>query len=404
MLVDRGDLQKRVEAAGRTDPVCRHSSTYTEKKGASTHHHIVEESNLVFLAMYGSLPLSTRTLLEANAFEQLQQHLQKNSEHVGNMQLMTLSGFCRNCLGKWLMLSARDYISANESSGRPEIAQLKSMEYSDFLQRIYGIEYKEWKKMYNGKPTEEEMAAYKASAWLHAKHDDGIGGNQKLGELERNQQPVPSNLCCENFSDDFFNKSCSIGGGHFVAGSTVEETTKKVMLSINSSSKLIVKVGIITVSDRASRGEYKNGDESGPAVAAAFEDFISRGECSDVEYDGVILTKIVADDMEQIQSAITSMAKSQCNIILTTGGTGFSKRDVTPEAVTTMEGWVENPTLMQYCLLESAKTNPLAVLCRGVCGVLNTSTFITTLPGRSEGAKEIFEILAPFALAIASNM
>ncbi|MGY8687494.1 MAG: MogA/MoaB family molybdenum cofactor biosynthesis protein, partial [Verrucomicrobiales bacterium] len=82
-----------------------------------------------------------------------------------------------------------------------------------------------------------------------------------------------------------------------------------------------MNVGIITVSDRAHRGEYE--DHGGPALRKVAQD---RGWT-------VLCEIVVPDELERIQQAIRSFASQGCGLILTTGGTGIAERDVTPEAI-----------------------------------------------------------------------
>src|SRR5207253_9626715 len=82
-----------------------------------------------------------------------------------------------------------------------------------------------------------------------------------------------------------------------------------------------IVVGIITISDRASRGKYQ--ELGGPAVKAAAE---KRG------WD-VLAEAIIPDEKKQIQEAVRSFSAQGCGLILTTGGTGVAERDVTPEAI-----------------------------------------------------------------------
>src|SRR5476651_1683021 len=87
------------------------------------------------------------------------------------------------------------------------------------------------------------------------------------------------------------------------------------------NSNTPISVGIITISDRASAGEYV--DLGGPALKEAAEKFGWQVQAE----------AIVPDDVSRIQEAIRSFAGQGCALILTTGGTGISQRDVTPEAV-----------------------------------------------------------------------
>lgn len=90
----------------------------------------------------------TRTELEAAAFRQLVEHLRSRSD-VQNIDLMNLSGFCRNCLSKW-------YRAAAEDRGL-------EMSYDEARKIVYGMPYDEWKAKHQTEATPEQRAAYEAS-------------------------------------------------------------------------------------------------------------------------------------------------------------------------------------------------------------------------------------------------
>ncbi len=88
---------------------------------------------------------TTQTELEAAAFRQLIQHLQKQTE-VQNIDLMILADFCRNCLAKWYATAAKD--------------KNIEMDYEQAREYIYGMPYSEWKDKFQGKATAEQLAAF----------------------------------------------------------------------------------------------------------------------------------------------------------------------------------------------------------------------------------------------------
>ena len=90
----------------------------------------------------------TRTELEAAAFRTLVAHFRERTD-VQNIDLMNLSGFCRNCLSKW-------YRAAAEDRGM-------DMSYEDAREIVYGMPYGEWKDKYQSEATAEQKAAYKES-------------------------------------------------------------------------------------------------------------------------------------------------------------------------------------------------------------------------------------------------
>ena len=139
--------------------------------------------------------------------------------------------------------------------------------------------------------------------------------------------------------------------------------------------------GILTVSDRSSRGERP--DLSGPALA----DFIrARG------WDASLLD-VVADERAQIASTLTKWcARGDLDVILTTGGTGFAPRDVTPEATRDVIER-EAPGLAEAIRAESLKVTLHAMLSRAVAGIRG-KTIIINLPGSPKGAVESLQVAA----------
>lgn len=95
----------------------------------------------------------TRIKLEAAAFRGLVEHLQRRSD-VQNIDLMNLSGFCRNCLSKW-------YLSAAQASGQ-------EMDYDTARQHIYGMPFEQWKSKYQQKASEDQMQQFEKTKPLHA--------------------------------------------------------------------------------------------------------------------------------------------------------------------------------------------------------------------------------------------
>jgi molybdopterin adenylyltransferase len=142
----------------------------------------------------------------------------------------------------------------------------------------------------------------------------------------------------------------------------------------------MITVGIITVSDRASAGEYE--DAGGPAV---------RAECERRGWS-VLAEAIVPDDVERIREAIRSFAAQGCRLVLTTGGTGIAERDVTPEAIRGIMR-VEMPGFGEVMRAESFKITPNAILSRGMAAVVETALVIA-LPGKPSGAVECLGFVA----------
>jgi molybdopterin adenylyltransferase len=141
-----------------------------------------------------------------------------------------------------------------------------------------------------------------------------------------------------------------------------------------------IQVGIITVSDRASRGLYD--DRGGPALKAAAE-----------AYGWKVLAEALApDEKPDIQGAVRDQVARGCQLILTTGGTGVALRDVTPEAVRAIGGR-ELPGFGEAMRMESLKLTPNAILSRSLAIVVEKALVIC-LPGKPKGAVECLGFVA----------
>ena len=138
---------------------------------------------------------------------------------------------------------------------------------------------------------------------------------------------------------------------------------------------------VITVSDRSARGERPDG--SGPVLKALLEE---------AGYQ-VVDCIIVPDEMEEIAQALRQGAEEDVALILTTGGTGFAPRDVTPEATLSV---VERltPGIPEAMRAASLRITPRAMLSRSAAGILKR-TLIVNLPGSPKAAKENLEAVLP---------
>ena len=145
---------------------------------------------------------------------------------------------------------------------------------------------------------------------------------------------------------------------------------------------MTIRFGILTLSDRSSRGERP--DSSGPALAA----LIQRKGWLVVKQD------VLPDDQQPIRDHLISWAGSgELDVILTTGGTGFSPRDVTPE-VTRAVIEREAPGLAEAMRAASLQVTPHAMLSRIVTGIRG-KTLIVNLPGSPKGAVENLQVIIP---------
>jgi molybdopterin adenylyltransferase len=141
-----------------------------------------------------------------------------------------------------------------------------------------------------------------------------------------------------------------------------------------------IEAGIITISDRASRGQYD--DLGGPALRQAA---VARGW-------KILVETLVPDERRDIQRAIRDQIEKGCHLILTTGGTGVALRDVTPEAVREMASR-ELPGFGEAMRMESMKLTHNAILSRSLAAVVDKSLVIC-LPGKPSGAVECLGFVA----------
>lgn len=141
------------------------------------------------------------------------------------------------------------------------------------------------------------------------------------------------------------------------------------------------RVGILTVSDRCYKGERE--DISGPQVAA----------CLAHEQYEVFLQTTVPDEEGEIAVHLMAMCDAGCDLVVTTGGTGFSPRDVTPEATVSVLDR-NAPGLSELLRSEGMRKVPTAALSRGVAGI-HERTLIVNLPGSPGAVRDGMETLLP---------
>lgn len=142
-------------------------------------------------------------------------------------------------------------------------------------------------------------------------------------------------------------------------------------------------IGVVTVSDRASRGEYA--DRGGPAIV----EYLDRVLVSSWS----VITRVIPDDQSVIEATLRQLADDGCCLIITTGGTGPAPRDVTPEATERVSekllpGFGE---LMRQVSLQKV---PTAILSRQTVGILGR-TLIVNLPGQPKAIAECLDAVFP---------
>lgn len=145
-----------------------------------------------------------------------------------------------------------------------------------------------------------------------------------------------------------------------------------------------VKIGIITISDRASKGQYD--DLSGPAIIDTLNEYLS------IEWEPVY--HVIPDEKHLIESSLKQMAdKERCCLIVTTGGTGPAPRDVTPEATEAVCQKIL-PGFGELMRQESLKFVPTAILSRQTAGIRGKSLIIN-LPGKPKSIRECLDAVFP---------
>lgn len=153
-------------------------------------------------------------------------------------------------------------------------------------------------------------------------------------------------------------------------------------MALSSSGE--TRIGVVTVSDRASRGEYE--DRGGPAIREYLERVLTS--------PWTAAARVVSDDLPVVERALVELCDEEaCSLVITTGGTGPAKRDITPEATEAvsekkMPGFGE---LMRKVSLEKV---PTAILSRQSAGVRGKSLIIN-LPGQPKAIAECLDAVFP---------
>lgn len=332
---------------------------------------------------------------------------------------------------------------------------LDAMGYDEAAQHIYGMDYPAWKQRHASKASDKQMEKFNASKPLWATHDKQVlakraesattttttpasgvvvvgATNSSTGRTQQQSQqqrqpppptatPTPSllsNVCCQSMEDD---EDTNLLPPVPKQQPRIETTVVAPKAPLRTrqlppyqppalpTDLASFSLGILTVSDRASLGEYSTGDLSGPAVTAAVAEVLEGSTVRVTRTE----TAIVPDNMDAIatklkewsqsKSKTTSTTTAALDLILTTGGTGFSPRDVTPEAT---EQVIDQPCpgLIAFCTMECAKLQPLASLSRGTAGICGGTTLIANLPGNPKGVHEIIPILLPLALHAVADL
>lgn len=141
----------------------------------------------------------------------------------------------------------------------------------------------------------------------------------------------------------------------------------------------IFRIYVLTLSDRASRGEYE--DRSGPRTVAHCKDYFSKNG-----YETIIVHHIIPDDAVELRMKLIEASNKNFDAIFTTGGTGIGPRDITPDVTRNMLD-KEIPGLMESIRLKYGQEKPNALLSRAVAGVMG-NTLVFNMPGSVKAVDE----------------
>lgn len=141
----------------------------------------------------------------------------------------------------------------------------------------------------------------------------------------------------------------------------------------------IYKTLVITLSDRASRGEYE--DKSGPEVVNLIKEFFNS-----IGWQHHVYNEIIPDDPNLLENSLIMARNNGYDLVITTGGTGIGPRDITPDVVSKLLD-KQIPGIMEHIRTKYGAEKPNALLSRGVAGLMG-NTFVYTLPGSVKAVRE----------------
>jgi len=143
-----------------------------------------------------------------------------------------------------------------------------------------------------------------------------------------------------------------------------------------------LRISIIVLSDRASRGEYE--DKGGPRIRERIEQFFK-----DAPFPIDVTLSLIPDDEMALQDQLDAARRNAVDVIFTTGGTGVGPRDITPDVV---EAYADRiiPGVMDSIRIKYGEQNPFALLSRSVAAIAG-ATLIYTLPGSPKGIDEYLD-------------
>ncbi len=148
----------------------------------------------------------------------------------------------------------------------------------------------------------------------------------------------------------------------------------------------VYKVLVITLSDRASRGEYS--DRSGPRIEQLLDSFFEN-----MKWAYAVERKLIPDDAAALKALLEEAKLAKTDIVITTGGTGIGPRDITPDVVKSLLD-KEIPGVMELIRFKYGSLKPNALLSRAVAGVMKR-TLVYTLPGSVKAVEEYMTEITP---------
>ena len=250
---------------------------------------------------------------------------------------------------------------------------------------------------------------YEESSRFHAKHDKEVL-KKRIPILEK--PSLMSNVCCEDVDNNNHNLVASMqsqcarpaDNTHASSPTSTNVTVFPYFHSYQSppppQNLQQIRIAILTVSDRAFKNIYNTGDLSGPAVKESITNYYKETKNVSSSWE-ILAQSIVPDEVEAIQSKLLEWSSKEdkdayCDVIFTSGGTGFSPRDVTPEATLPILDR-ECIGLMSWVSGVCSTIQPLAALSRGTAGIRN-NTMIVNLPGNPRGVHETLSVAFPIVL------
>ena len=255
---------------------------------------------------------------------------------------------------QWLVVEARrisDQIVSNDivttyfsEKQRIIVDKLDSFGYDEAAQLVYGCTYLEWKKRHMKKATDEQLDRYNASKSLHATHDKELLAtrSQSVNSQHETAATKPSQaaaqICIPKQQNSLLSDVCCQEVDAIAPSEAETKPSKEHKIPKPPTGSTKLNIGILTVSDRAAANAYESGDVSGPMVESKIRGLIDMLNASFKDQNltvNKLVTKIVPDEKAQIEEILlcwSGKASRQedssnvCNLIFTTGGTGFSSR------------------------------------------------------------------------------